>query len=78
MARGETPVAVLPQGIGSRGSKYEAEALTLGDRNYVDDMRVPGMLHAALHLSAHARAGIAVPRRSRSRGAWSSSRCPPR
>jgi aldehyde oxidoreductase len=58
VARGEMPIATLPHGIGSRGVKYEAEDLTLGDRDYVDDIRVPGMLHAALHLSAHARAGI--------------------
>ena len=45
-------------GIGSSGVKYEAESLALGDRGYVDDIRVPGMLHAALHLSAHARADV--------------------
>ena len=45
-------------GIGSRGAKYEAEELTLGDRGYVDDIRLPGMLHAALHLTSHSRADI--------------------
>ena len=45
-------------GIGSRGVKYEAEQLALGDRGYVDDIRVPGMLHAALHLTKHARADV--------------------
>ena len=44
--------------IGGAGAKYEAAALTLGDRGYVDDIRVPGMLHAALHLTAHARADV--------------------
>ncbi|MEY2967693.1 MAG: hypothetical protein RIQ64_320, partial [Actinomycetota bacterium] len=54
-----TPVTVeMPGGVGSRGAKYEAEALALGDRGYVDDIRVPGMLHAALHLTEHARADI--------------------
>jgi xanthine dehydrogenase molybdenum-binding subunit len=54
-----TPVEVsLPGGVGSRGTKYEADSLTLGDRGYVDDIRVPGMLHAALHLTAHVRADI--------------------
>jgi xanthine dehydrogenase molybdenum-binding subunit len=38
--------------------KYEAEALALGDRPYVDDLRVPGMLHAALRLTDHARATV--------------------
>ena len=54
-----TPVDVsLPGGVGSRGIKYEAAELALGDRGYVDDIRVPGMLHAALHLTAHARAEV--------------------
>jgi xanthine dehydrogenase molybdenum-binding subunit len=44
--------------IGGRGAKYEAEALTLGDRGYIDDLVEPGMLHAALRLTDHARATI--------------------
>ncbi|MCB0957605.1 MAG: molybdopterin-dependent oxidoreductase, partial [Ilumatobacter sp.] len=58
VAQGTPVQAALPGGIGTRGVKYEAEELTLGDRGYVDDLRVPGMLHAALHLTAHTRAGI--------------------
>jgi xanthine dehydrogenase molybdenum-binding subunit len=54
-----TPVDVsLPGGVGSRGIKYQAHDLALGDRGYVDDIRVDGMLHAALHLTEHARADI--------------------
>ena len=54
-----TPVEVsLPGGVGSRGVKYEAADLALGDRGYVDDIRVPGMLHGALHLTRHVRADI--------------------
>ena len=54
-----TPVDVsLPGGVGSRGIKYEAGDLALGDRGYVDDIRVPGMLHGALHLTKHVRADI--------------------
>lgn len=54
-----SPVSVeLPGGVGSRGIKYEAAELALGDRGYVDDIRVPGMLHAALHLTEHVRADI--------------------
>ncbi|MGA0118188.1 MAG: selenium-dependent xanthine dehydrogenase [Ilumatobacteraceae bacterium] len=54
-----TPVDVsLPGGVGSRGIKYEAADLALGDRGYVDDIRVPGMLHSALHLTKHVRADI--------------------
>jgi aldehyde oxidoreductase len=44
--------------VGGGGAKYEAAPLTLGDRGYIDDIRVPGMLHAALHLTDHARADI--------------------
>jgi len=44
--------------VGGGGAKYEAAALTLGDHRYVDDIRVPGMLHAALRLTEHARAEI--------------------
>ena len=58
VARGDTAAVTAPGGIGSRGAKYQAEALALGDRDYVDDIRVPGMLHAALHLAAHARAEV--------------------
>ncbi len=58
VARGDAMVPALPGGVGSRGAKYEAAALTLGDRGYVDDIRVPGMVHAALHLTAHARADV--------------------
>jgi aldehyde oxidoreductase len=59
VARGTQPsMAVLPGGVGTRGAKYEAEALALGDRDYVDDLRVPGLLHGALHLSGHARAQV--------------------
>jgi len=54
-----TPVSVeVPGGIGSRGVKYEARELALGDRGYVDDLRPDGMLHAALHLTSHARADV--------------------
>lgn len=55
---GEIPVVNLPGGVGSSGKKYEAEELSLGDRGYIDDLRVPGMLHAALRLADHARADV--------------------
>ena len=55
----DTPVTVsMPGGVGTSGVKYEAEQLALGDRGYVDDIRVDGMLHAALHLTKHSRAEI--------------------
>ena len=45
-------------GIGSSGIKYEAAELSLGDRPFIDDLRPPGLLHAALHLADHARADV--------------------
>jgi xanthine dehydrogenase molybdenum-binding subunit len=58
VACGKTFEPELAGAVGSAGAKYEAAALTLGDRGYVDDMRVPGTLHAALHLTEHTRADI--------------------
>lgn len=58
VAQGIT-VKVAPfGGIGARNAKYEANQLTLGDRGYIDDMNLPDMLHAALHLTAHTRATV--------------------
>src|SRR5690606_27557621 len=57
-AQGKELTPEQPGGIGTRGAKYEAKALALGDRGYIDDIRVPGMLHAALHYTAHARAEV--------------------
>ena len=45
-------------GVGSRNSRYQAGELALGDKDYVDDMRVPGLLHAAAVLAEHARADV--------------------
>jgi len=58
VARGEAPVLVKPGGVGTNTVKYEAEALALGDRGYIDDIRIPGMLHAALVFTQHTRADI--------------------
>ncbi|MDH3538718.1 MAG: 2Fe-2S iron-sulfur cluster-binding protein, partial [Acidimicrobiia bacterium] len=52
------PDVVMPGGVGTRGAKYQATELALGDRGYVDDMRPDGLLHAALKLSDHARADV--------------------
>ncbi|HEX2578210.1 MAG TPA: 2Fe-2S iron-sulfur cluster-binding protein, partial [Aquihabitans sp.] len=58
LAKGiEVPVA-LPTGLGERGTRYQGEPLALGDKHYIDDLRVPGMLHAALRLADHARADV--------------------
>jgi xanthine dehydrogenase molybdenum-binding subunit len=58
IALGETPVLPKVGGVGSRSVKYEAHELALGDRGYVDDIRVEGMLHASLHFTAHTRAKV--------------------
>jgi aldehyde oxidoreductase len=63
LARGDEvpvpwPSAETPAGVGTRTAKYESDRLTLGDKPYVDDMRVPGLLHAAVVLAEHARADV--------------------
>ncbi len=58
VAHGDELTVAAPGGIGTRGAKYEARELALGDRGYVDDLRVPGMAHGALRLADHARADV--------------------
>ncbi|NCZ87968.1 MAG: selenium-dependent xanthine dehydrogenase [Actinobacteria bacterium] len=58
VARNEIPALGEAGGVGSRTVKHEAQSLALGDRGYIDDIRVPGMLHAALHFTAHTRADV--------------------
>ena len=58
VAQGRAVEVGLPGRVGARGVRYEAAELTLGDRDYVDDIRVPGLLHAALRLTDHARAEV--------------------
>jgi len=52
------PSPELPGGIGKSGAKYEGEELALGDRGYIDDLSIYGMLHGALRLTDHARADV--------------------
>jgi aldehyde oxidoreductase len=58
LAKGKVLTSSLPACIGESGDRYEARELALGDRGYVDDLRLPGMLHAALRLADHARARV--------------------
>jgi aldehyde oxidoreductase len=59
LASGESiPEPVLPSGIGKIGVKYEAVSLALGDRSYIDDFTIDGLLHGAFRLTDHARAEI--------------------
>ncbi|MGH9321762.1 MAG: molybdopterin cofactor-binding domain-containing protein [Vicinamibacteria bacterium] len=58
LASGREISVGLPTGIGSSGIKYEGCDLAVGRRPFIDDMRVPGMLHGALKLASHARAEV--------------------
>jgi aldehyde oxidoreductase len=58
LAAGKHVVPEAMGGVGTSGGRYEGEALALGDRGYVDDIQLGGMLHAAVHLAAHARADV--------------------
>jgi xanthine dehydrogenase molybdenum-binding subunit len=44
--------------IGGNGVKYQARELSLGDRGFVDDISIDGMLRAALKFADHARADV--------------------
>ena len=59
LASGEPiPIRARSGKIGGDGIKYEAKELSLGDRGFVDDIIMEGMLHAALKLADHARAEV--------------------
>ena len=58
VAKKQSHEIVSTGGLGVRVAKYEANDLALGDRAYIDDMRAPGMLHASLVFTKHARAEI--------------------
>ena len=45
-------------GIGSPASRLGGQGQTLGDKPFVDDMGVPGMLNGAMVLTAHPRAKV--------------------
>src|SRR5207302_7980277 len=42
--------------VGSRAPRYNGFELALGDKPYVDDITMPGMLHGAVRFSDHPRA----------------------
>lgn len=52
------PEADVSGKVGTRLPKYEAAEMTLGERDYVADMRREGMLHGAVRLSDHPRARV--------------------
>jgi xanthine dehydrogenase molybdenum-binding subunit len=55
---GPLPEVDRSGGIGSRSVRSGARELALGDRPFVNDMAVPGMLHGALRFSDHPRAVV--------------------
>ena len=53
----------LPDGdssgrVGTRAVRYQGRELALGDKPYINDLTMPGMLHGALRFSDHPRARI--------------------
>jgi xanthine dehydrogenase molybdenum-binding subunit len=52
------PVSGNGDGVGKSVPRLEGLAQALGEKPFVDDMRVPGMLHGALVLSEHPRARV--------------------
>jgi len=58
LAAGRTHERVPIEGLGSSGARYQASELTLGERAFVGDLRVEGMLHGALRLADHPRSEV--------------------
>lgn len=54
----EDPVPSQDGRVGASLARFTGEELTLGDRPYVDDLELPGMLYGAVLLSPHARARV--------------------
>jgi len=55
--RGETTLTDVPDGrVGTDLPKHDGAALALGDRVFIDDIKIPDMAHAALRFSDHPRA----------------------
>jgi selenium-dependent xanthine dehydrogenase len=55
--RGEDTAATdAGEGVGAALPRYEGVASVLGEKPYIDDIKVPGMLRAALRFSDHPRA----------------------
>lgn len=47
-----------PGGVGSRLARYGGADCVLGDHEYIDDIVIPGMVHAAMRFSDHPRAMV--------------------
>ncbi len=55
---GALPAAVEDGGVGARLKRYQGGELALGERPFVADIDVPGMLHGVVVLSSYARARV--------------------
>jgi len=58
LSRATLPNGTHKNGIGQSISRYLGLDQALGEKPFVDDMRVPGMLHGAVVLSEHPRAKV--------------------
>ncbi len=58
LSRATQPNGAHKNGIGQSISRYLGLDQALGEKPFVDDMRVPGMLHGAVVLSEHPRAKV--------------------
>jgi selenium-dependent xanthine dehydrogenase len=57
--RGEPlPGVDLSGKVGSRTARYMGVELALGDKPFINDMKLPGLLHGAVAWSAHPRARV--------------------
>jgi len=55
---GELPELDCSGRIGSRTARYQGAELALGDKPFINDMSLPGMLHGAIRFSDHPRARV--------------------
>jgi selenium-dependent xanthine dehydrogenase len=55
--------------VGERTPRYQGRELALGDKPYVNDMSLPGMLHGAVRFADHPRAKILAIGTARARAA---------
>ena len=54
----EAPELSCDGGLGESPARYDGRACVLGEKDYVDDMVVPGMVHGAVRLSDHPKARV--------------------
>jgi len=52
------PPVDLSGNVGSRTARYMGVELALGDKPFINDMKLPGLLHGAVVWSAHPRAHV--------------------